>query len=475
MIVARFLAWMETAGAQHRAEAAFALAKLWLEPEMDDFEREAAEAAMTLLLDDAEPDVRLALAKAIAPLETAPRHVVLSLAGDEPQIAMAVLSRSPVFLDGELVSVVKSGYVQQQAAIACRTVVNAVVANAIAEHGEPDACFGLLMNPGAQIDAAALHVLAARHGSLTAIRHLLLRKPSLLASTRLLLIDKLGEALRTQIAATPGLPAARVEQLLADHAEKAIIAYAAKAQDEELPQIAVALVEAGRMTAAFLLRCICMGNIALFAGSLAQLTGMPVKRVEAALDAGKRNAFRALYLKSGLPDSAFDVFAAAIEIWRTTLLAFETADSTRMTWMVTRELLSTYRGRTDTTVDGLLVLLRRLAAEAARRNARKEVGRITQIVREEEQRLLEQQARDPRELLLEEFPVIEVPMPVLADFALHFAEELVELEETMVTGSQQVHAANDDIRGGHTLEIDAVAIDALAIDMGNAVSRAKAA
>ncbi len=484
MIVARFLAWMETAGSQHREEAAFALAKLWVEPEMDEFEREAAEAAMTMLLDDADPQVRLALARATAPLDSAPRHIVLSLAGDEPEIAMEVLARSQVFLDGELVDIINSGLCQQQAAIACRSGVSPVVANAIAEHGHVDACFALLMNKGAQTSPQSLHLLAQRHGTVTAIRRLLLRRSNVLASTRLLLIDKLGEALREEIAATPGLSSTRMEQLLSDHAEKAIIAYASRVDEHEILQISAALIEAGRMTAAFLLRCICMGNIALFAGSLAQLAAMPVKRVESALDAGKRSAFRAFYIKSGLPDSAFEVFASAVDIWRTTLSTTDQADSTRMTWLVTRELLSTYRGRTDATVDALLVLLRRLAAEAARRNARNEVGRITKQVRDEEQRLLEQAERDPNELALEKFPVIEVPMPVLADFALHFAEELVELEDQLAMGLQPVSAGETPAGTSIAPELMPVlaanddspqSAGLLSVDMGQAVSRAKAA
>lgn len=483
MIVGRFLAWLETASAEHRAQGAFALARLWVEPEMDDAERDAAEAAMTLLLDDAEFEVRLSLAKALAPLETAPRHVLLSLAGDEPQIAMTVLLRSPAFLDGELVAMAKCGIIETQTAIACRRTVSPVVADAIASHGEADACFGLLMNPGAEPAPSALQTIAERHGAATAIRRLLLRRPSLLASTRLLLIDKLGETLRAEIAGTPGLSAARLDQLLADHGERAIIAYACKAHEAELPDIAAALIGAGRMTAAFLLRCICMGNITLYAGSMAQLSGLPTKRVEAALDPARRSAFRALYLKSGLPDSAFEVFASALDIWRKVLASSDTVDATRMTWLVTRQLLSTYRGRTDTTVDALLVLLRRLAAEAARRNARNEAVRITAQVRDDEQRLLEALARDPQEIALQAFPVIEVPQPVLAGFALHFAEELVELEDAFSAGEPTAPTAESPVVPAPAKPLRSVAANddaplakhRLTIDMGEASARSKAA
>jgi SH3-like domain-containing protein len=240
------------------------------------------------------------------------------------------------------------------------------------------------------------------------------------------------------------------------------------------------------MTTAFLLRAICMGNIALFANSLGQLCDIPVRRVEAAMGAGRRPAFRALYIKSGLPDRAFEVFANAVDSWRKVLATGEAADGARLTWLVTRDVLSAYRGNTDHAVDGLLVLLRRLAAEAARSNARSHAGRITSQMREREQQLLEARAADPMIAILEAFPVIEVPEPVLVEFAVHFAEEIVDLEERIANGELaaeaeaaqwQLHetgdAANDDFDpdwqqtqwGEHPL----------LIDLGDANRRSRAA
>lgn len=486
MIIERFLAWLESASQTHRCEAAFALAKLWLEPEMEPEERDAAEAAMTLLLDNSCLDVRRSLAEAFADIDTAPRHVVLALAGDETEIAAIVLSRSAVFLDGELVEIVKAGIAGQQAAVAGRAVLSPIVCEAIAASGDEAACIAMLENPAARIEPSALHLIAARHGASTPMRHLLLQCDGLPPATRLLLIDKLGEALREEMSATPGLSQVRVSQLIADHAERAIIAYAAKADEHELPHVAEALIEAGRMTTAFLLRAICMGNIALFANSLAQLCEIPVRRVEAAMAAGRRPAFRALYIKSGLPDCAFEVFANAVDAWRRVLAGEETADGARLTWLVTRDVLSAYRGNTDKAVDGLLVLLRRLAAEAARSNARSNAGRITSEVRERDQKLLEMRAADPMIAVLEAFPVIEVPEPVLVEFAAHFAEEIVDLEERMANGELEAdadwqvrqyesgNAANDDFEpvawpqtrwGEHPL----------LIDLGDAEPRSRAA
>jgi hypothetical protein len=105
MIVRDFLIWMETAPAERRAEAAHALARAYLYADVDDETRSAMEAALTLLLDDPSADVRLALADSLGSSEGAPRHVIVSLAADQADVAELVLSRSPLFIDAELVDI----------------------------------------------------------------------------------------------------------------------------------------------------------------------------------------------------------------------------------------------------------------------------------------------------------------------------------------------------------------------------------
>jgi uncharacterized protein (DUF2336 family) len=466
MIIERFLAWLETAPEEDREKAAFALAEVWLEPEMDECDRETTEAALTLLLEDDSRQVRLALAEAFACIESAPRHLVHALAGDEPEIAAVVLLNSQVFLDGELSAIVKGGVCEQQVAIASRASLGPSVCATLATHGAVEAVKTMLDNPDADVRPEALHVIAERHGDDGDVRRRLHGRDDILPETRLALVDHLSNCLRSRMLAENTMPGTRIEQVLAHHAERAIIALAASTDEAELPRIASLLIAQGRMTTAFLLRALCIGNIALVSTALSLLSGMPVGRVEATVSSGRKTAFRALYLRCGLPEGAFEVFANAIEIWRKVLSSEEQADGHRLTWLVTRELLSTYRGAPDPATDGLLVLLRRLAAEAARHNARQHADRIQAEMRERERLMIEMQsaAEEAGTLALIEaqqeieaefyYPVIEVPEPVLARFAVHFAEELASLEDEIAEAQDMpvefelpLHsgpAANDD-------------------------------
>src|SRR6185503_3194829 len=101
MIVRQFLHWLRTAPAGERAEATSALARAYLYSDLSEDDRLAAEGAMTMLLDDASPLVRRALAEALAASKEAPASVIISLAADQPEVAALVLERSPLLLDAD--------------------------------------------------------------------------------------------------------------------------------------------------------------------------------------------------------------------------------------------------------------------------------------------------------------------------------------------------------------------------------------
>src|SRR5436309_16072187 len=103
MIVRHFLQWVRTAEAAERAEATSALARAYLYSDLSHDDRVAAEGAMIMLLDDASPLVRSALAEALAASPDAPPAIICALAADLPQIAETVLERSPLLMDADLV------------------------------------------------------------------------------------------------------------------------------------------------------------------------------------------------------------------------------------------------------------------------------------------------------------------------------------------------------------------------------------
>ena len=109
MVVSHFLKWVHTAKVNERAAAAAALARAYVGHDLPFEDRCAAEAALTLLLDDPSAKVRKAMAEALALSHHAPPQIVSALASDQPEVASVVLARSPLLTDADLIERVASG------------------------------------------------------------------------------------------------------------------------------------------------------------------------------------------------------------------------------------------------------------------------------------------------------------------------------------------------------------------------------
>src|SRR5437016_2511377 len=135
MIVRQFINWIKTAPAGERAEATRSLARAWLISDLSSDDRAAAEGALLMLLDDASPLVRVAMAEVFARSADAPAAIVQALSLDQPSVALTVLEHSPLLIDADLVDIVATGNCETQCAIARRIRLPASVCAAIAEVG----------------------------------------------------------------------------------------------------------------------------------------------------------------------------------------------------------------------------------------------------------------------------------------------------------------------------------------------------
>jgi uncharacterized protein (DUF2336 family) len=369
MIVRQFLQWVRTAPAGLRAEATGALARAYLYSDLSEDDRSAAEGAMVMLLDDTSPMVRRALAEALGSSLEAPPAVIHALANDQPEIAAIVLERSELFIDADLVEIVATGEIAIQTAIASRPWLQRSVAAAIAEVGAAEACLTLVENPDADIAPFSVDRIAERHGQLAAIREALLSRDDLPASTRQALVAKLSEALVEFVTGREWLAPARAQRVAREACEKATVTIAAAVPDESAA-LARHLRSTGQLTVGLILRAVLSGNISLFAGALAELSGMPAMRVRAIVQDRSTASFRALYEKAGLPASTYPAFREAVAMLRDRRYAHEIGGLGRLKRRLIERVLESCARSELGEIEPLLMLLRRFATEAAREEAR---------------------------------------------------------------------------------------------------------
>jgi uncharacterized protein (DUF2336 family) len=368
MIVRQFLQWVRSAPAGERAEATSALARAYLHSDLSPDDLAAAEGAMIMLLDDSSPLVRRALADVFASSQKAPRVVVHALAADQPDVAGPLLSRSPLLLDDDLIDLVAMGHEVTQIAIASRPMLSRTLAAAIAEVACADACLTLLENSDAEIAMFSIDRIVERFGDVAAIRENLMARDDLPTPTRQALLSKLSQSLAGL--ARQWLGAEHADYAAREACEKATVAMAAETPYEEIPDLMRHLRESGQLTAGMILRGLLSGNVVLFEEALAELSELPVDRVTGYVHDKNISAFRALYRKAGLPDEAYPAFREAIAAMRDGILLGEPGGVARLKRRMVERVLArcANEGGLDTAM--LLALLRRLAVEAAREEAR---------------------------------------------------------------------------------------------------------
>jgi uncharacterized protein (DUF2336 family) len=316
VIVQAFLRWTETAKASDRAKAANALGRAYLHSQMGGDQQRAAALAMTYLLDDPSPRVRLALAEALCSSPQAPRAIITALAEDQPEIACTVIAASPVLTEADLVDLVGRGDGVTRGVIASRSNLSRGVAAAIAEIGSAGEVILLLGNVLAAITRFSLRRIAERLGHCSAVRDLLLDRDDLPADARHLLVGHVTVALANCDLVRGMLSQRRIDSVTREAEEAAAISIAGVVSHVEIPLLVEHYRVAGRLTPALLIQALCTGKLDFFAGAVVALSGLDQKRVRPILATGRMHAVRALFESCGLGREVSGVFVEGVFLWR---------------------------------------------------------------------------------------------------------------------------------------------------------------
>jgi uncharacterized protein (DUF2336 family) len=369
MIVRQFISWVRTAPAGERAEATRSLARAWLISDLSADDRAAAEGALLMLLDDASPPVRQAMAEVFARSAEAPAAIVQALSLDQASVSLPILEHSPLLIDADLVDIVATGDGAMQCAIARRINLPASVGAAIAEVGTPAAALELIENAHAELAPFTWDRIVERHGHLAAIRESMLVLEDLPAATRVALVAKLSDTLAQFVVARNWLSADRAGRIASEARDRSTVSIAAHSRGDDMRGLVRHLRVTGQLTAGLILRALLSGNLALFDSSLSELSGMPQARVSALLHDRGSASLHGLLIRAGLPESTFAAFRVALEVNHEIGFADTAGNAARLRRRMVERVLT--HCETDRhAAEPLLILLRRFATESAREEAR---------------------------------------------------------------------------------------------------------
>ncbi len=369
MIVRQFISWVRTAPAGERAEATRSLARAWIFSDLSDDDRAAAEGALLMLLDDASPLVRQAMAQVFARAPSAPAAIVQALSVDQPCVSLPVLEHSPLLIDADLVDIVATGNSELQCAVARRINLPISICAAIAEVGSAAAALELIENPYAELAPFSWDRIVERHGHLAAIREAMLALDNLPATTRLALVAKLSETLTRFVVARNWLSPARAERIADEAMARSTVNIASRSRGDEMRDLVHHLREAGQLTVGLILRALLSGNLELFDQALVELSGLPQSRVAALVYDGVGAGLNALLARAGLPESTFPAFRAALAARNEIGFIGSVGGAVRLRRRMVERVLTVCE-TDEAASEPLLILLRRFATESAREEAR---------------------------------------------------------------------------------------------------------
>ncbi len=379
MIVRRFLMWAGMVPPGQRAEGVRALAQGLLYSSMPDDVKREAEAALTSMLDDPSPLVRQALADAFASAKEAPRHCIIALAHDQPEIAALVLERSPLLTDDDLIECVGRGDAATQTAIARRPELSAAVSASLVETACAEALQALAENPGADVPEFSLRSMIKRFGSDGALREALLSRPYLPPCVRADLVFASASALSAFVSDCGWLPSERSARASRETCERVAIDLVVEAGREDpfegAQMMARHLRVAGKLTPALMLRSLLSADRSLFAAALAELSGLPLVRAAGFVHFHQGGGFAALYKRAGMSADLFPIFqsvlAAQDELGEVEALE-KPQLSRRLVGMALRDCGRLHGGGTAR----VMAMLRQFDAEAAQEEAREIAARL---------------------------------------------------------------------------------------------------
>lgn len=366
MIVARFLEWVETAPTDRKAEAVNLLARAYLYSDLPAAEMEAAEAAMTVMLDDPSIRVRKSMAEALCRDPRSPNLVILSLAHDQVDVAEIVLRASPVLYDEDLIDIAATSSGRVQEAIASRPWIAAPLSAALAEIGCLECCRTLCENYGAEMTVTILRRIAERFGDDSVVRKALCDRHDCPIDVRQTLVGKVGEALGGLALIKGTIADDRLATIMREACDKATIALSDSVTEPDMEALAEHLRMTGQLTPSLLLRALCTGNIRLFEQAIVSLSGMPPKRVHTILADFGGKPFFALMERAGLPATTWEAFSTGLGILEQLEHEGNGGDIYQFSRRMLERMLTFGLDIGDDDVRQLLALLRRFAAENAR-------------------------------------------------------------------------------------------------------------
>ena len=327
-----------------RGHAAHLAALAFLDHHGPADEHAALYAALISFLDDPSVKVRAALAYGLLHSLDAPRAIMIALLQDSPIISRAILQYSPILIDADLLGCVRKGEQSMWLAIAQRAALSPRIAAELVAREDEDITLRVLRRGDVAIAQELLVELSRTEGQNAKMRGALLARADLPAPARLILVQRVTEALRETRIVRGALAPDRLARLLRDGSDTALSAIGETEACQQKREFVQDLVGSSQLNSRILLHAVVTGHVMFFASCVAELAEVSREKVFTLLENGSRSALTALFQRAGLPVELGKMLVRLVLFARTADLADDVAARHYVVTALTEELIADYDG-----------------------------------------------------------------------------------------------------------------------------------
>lgn len=327
-------------------------------------ERQVAIAIFRCLAGDTEIEVRRMLAEQIKSSPLLPHCLALKLAQDVEAVALPILENSFVLTDEDLLSIIRSGNVIKQRAIARRDLLSEAVSDALVDTRRKDVVEELLANEGADIAEDSYAKLLDAFADDPEIQELLVDRPMLPFDIRYRLVLLVSGDLQARLIEEHAFPSTLADQLIRHGHERALAhSLLAETDPQAIDVAALRLHKNGELTATLLLRTLWLGQLQFFGAAMAALARTPSAKAQENLQRNGSAALRELYAKSGLPAQLQKAFQVILEAVLQARRSETAPPQDKQDRRIVQELVQSYRRVSPDAPDNVIFQLGRLGSE----------------------------------------------------------------------------------------------------------------
>lgn len=249
---------------------------------LNERERTLMTDILRQLIQDVEISVRKALADRMAEESEAPSDLINILANDELDVAHNILLKSEVLQDLELIEIIQHQTFEHQLTIAMRDKVSEAVSEALVETGNTKVIKTLIENDSAQISDDTIETLVNASKTEEPLQEPLLNRPDLSPHLAKRMYWWVSAALRKHIVEQYQIDPTELDQKI-ESTIKDLLGEPEPASGhgeidtrslEQASHLAQRLADKQAITPQVLLQTLRRGEVRMFEGMFAQLTGL---------------------------------------------------------------------------------------------------------------------------------------------------------------------------------------------------------